>query len=315
MPIRVLGLLLLFIGAAQADATERSQVLLMATGDVTGSYFPAGVALCRVVNEGRRAHGLRCSAEASAGSIANIEALRDGQADLALVQTDVLAAALAGSGPFEGRAYGELRPVLAVFPESVTFVTARGSEISNLEALAGRRVSVGPPGAGQRDLIAALLADVMPGTTLELAPAEAVEALCGERIDAFFYVVGHPARAVQEATSACGAGIAPIEGPRAEAVTSGSPDTFASVVPGGLYAGVGMAVPTVAVSAVLVTRSDVPDAVIEVVAGAILRSLPELAGFDPTLAGLDPAQMAATGFAGPLHPGAQAAFRALGVMD
>ncbi|MBA3324638.1 MAG: C4-dicarboxylate ABC transporter substrate-binding protein, partial [Rhodobacteraceae bacterium] len=36
--------------AGSVAASETRRVLPLATGDVTGAYFPAGIALCRVVN-------------------------------------------------------------------------------------------------------------------------------------------------------------------------------------------------------------------------------------------------------------------------
>ena len=75
----------------------------MGTGNVAGVYFPVGVALCRLVNQHRRETGLRCAARPSEGSVGNLTALRDGSYDLAIVQSDTQAAALAGSGRLRRR--------------------------------------------------------------------------------------------------------------------------------------------------------------------------------------------------------------------
>ena len=50
----------------------------MGTGNVAGVYFPVGVALCRLANQHRRETGLRCAARPTAGSVANIDGIRDG---------------------------------------------------------------------------------------------------------------------------------------------------------------------------------------------------------------------------------------------
>lgn len=306
--------------AAGADASEpEARVLPMATGDVTGSYFPAGVALCRVVNERRREHGLRCAATPTQASVDNIGQLRRGEVDLAIVQSDIQDSAVRGAAPFAADgAYPELRAVAALFPEPLTLVARRDSGISALADLAGKRVSVGAPNAGQRPLVAALLEGLgwrdSAFEMVELGPSEAVNALCEGRLDAFFFAVGQPALAIQEATLSCGATLVDVTGPEVDALVAANPFTFTAEIPAGLYAGIDRPVQTFGVGATLVTRADLPEAEIEIVTGAILDNLSALAGFVPTLAGLDPAAMPGRGLSAPLHPGAAAAYRARGLL-
>jgi TRAP transporter TAXI family solute receptor len=303
---------------ADAQAAGPARVLTMATGSVTGAYFSAGIALCRVVNETRRDHGLRCAAVPSEGSADNVARLRDGSADLALAQSDTVsdtvsaAMADAAATPDAG-----LSAVAALFPEPLALVVRGGSGISGLGDLPGKRVSLGPAGGGQRAILDALFAelgwrDTAFAETLELDPAAAVNALCEGRLDAMFYAVGQPALALQEATSSCGATLAPVSGPEVDTVIAGNARLAAAEIPAGLYAGTAGAVPTLAAAAGLYARADADPGEIEVVAGAILDSLPALEGFDRRLAGLDAATMAA-GLPAPLHPGAAAAFAARGV--
>lgn len=306
---------------AQAPADRPAdRVVVMATGDVAGAYFPAGVALCRVVNETRAAHGLRCTAQPSEGSVGNIAALRAGDVELAIVQSDVADAALKGVGAFAGAGpFPELRAIAALFPEPLTLVARAGSGITGLGDLAGKRVSIGPAGSGQRALIAGLTERLgwREGAfeAAELAPAEAVAALCDGRIDAFFYAVGHPALAVAEATSGCGATLVPLQGPEVDALIAANSLAFAAEIPAGTYQGAPAATPTLGVGAVLVTRADVPAADVQIVTGAILDNLSDLAGFAPILAGLDPRAMPRRGVTAPLHPGAEAAYAARGLLD
>ncbi len=312
--------LTLLFAAHGLGATEPVRVLPLATGAVTGAYFPAGVALCRVANERRRETGLRCSGVPSDGSLANVATLRDGDADLALVQSDVQDAAVRGAGAFAGAAFAELRSVAALFPEPLTLVVGADAGIAGLEDLPGKRVGVGPAGAGQRPIIEALMGELgwQAGVFAEMAELEtglAVAALCERRIDAFFLAVGHPALAVTEATSACGARLAPLAGPAVDAVLAGSPFYFATDIPGGIYPGAAAPTPTLGVGATLVTRADVPAVDVEIVLGAILDNLDALEGFDAILVGLDPQQMPRQGLSAPLHPGAQAAYSARGLAE
>lgn len=315
------GLMLAAALAAGPAAAQEPQVLLLATGDVAGAYFPVGVSLCRVVNVKRRTHGLRCSAVPAEGSVSNIGLLRSGEASFAIVQSDVQHAAWTGTGAFAAEgAYADLRAVMALYPEPLTLVARRDAGVSGVRDLVGKRVSVGPPGSGQRGLIDALAAELgweagAFAETLELEPGLAVIELCEGRIDAFFFAVGHPALAISEATASCGGALTPLAGPEVDALIAGSPLYAATEIPAGLYAGQGAATPTFGVGATLVTRADLPDDAVETIVGAILDARADLAGFEPTLGALDETAMSSRGLTAPLHPGAAAAYRARGLPD
>src|ERR1700675_597883 len=72
----------------------------IATGSITGVYYPAGGAICRLVNRGRKEHGIRCTVESTGGSIDNLEAVHKGDLELGVVQSDLLYDAYNGSGIF-----------------------------------------------------------------------------------------------------------------------------------------------------------------------------------------------------------------------
>ena len=131
----------------------------MGTGNVAGVYFPVGVALCRLVNQHRRETGLRCAARPSEGSVGNLTALRDGSYDLAIVQSDTQAAALAGSGVFAPAGpFEALRSVASLYPEPLTVVARADAGIAGIGDLAGKRVAWGAPGSGTRAVADELMA-------------------------------------------------------------------------------------------------------------------------------------------------------------
>ena len=57
--------------AVNASAQEFKFVTI-GTGGVTGVYYPTGGSICRLVNKGRKEHGVRCTVESTGGSIYNI---------------------------------------------------------------------------------------------------------------------------------------------------------------------------------------------------------------------------------------------------
>lgn len=320
--IRALAIAATLALTGAAAAQERTtRVAQVGTGSVAAVYFPTGVSLCRLVNRERRSHGLRCAARPTQGSIANARALRSGEIEVALMQSDVQRALYAGEAPFaDDGPFEALRAVMSLFPEALTIVVRPDAGISDLADLPGRRVSVGPPGSGQRLLIEALgrelgwSADALAEEP-ELRSSSVAQALCAGEIDAFALVVGHPAPPVREATLACGATLLPIGGAAVDRLLSEHADYLAATIPAATYAGQDAAVETFGVGATVATRADAPDDDVATLVAAVFDDLEMLRGLNPALAGLEPASMATKGLAAPLHPAAEAFYRERGWID
>ena len=73
------------LGIAQAAG---QRFVTIGTGGVTGVYYPTGGAICRLLNKTRKQHGIRCSVESTGGSIYNLNAIRNGELDLGVAQSD-----------------------------------------------------------------------------------------------------------------------------------------------------------------------------------------------------------------------------------
>ncbi len=318
--LRTLGLTLLSaacltVGGATAQETA---LVRMATGSLTGAYFPVGVALCRLVNQTRSSHGIRCSAIPSQGSVENIQLLRNGGAELAIIQSDVQNDAVTGSPGIA--ALPELRALMSLHPEPLTIVTRPGTGIETLEDLQGQRIGIGTPGSGHRILWDRVMeaAGWTPDSfadTVELDPVDQVAALCGDRVDAFVISVGHPALTVQEATLTCDGVLVEVSGPAVDALLAGRDFYFSAEIPGGLYRGNPDPIPTFGVGATLVTTDAVPEDTIRTVVSSIFSGLEDLRGLDPVLSALAATEMVETGLTAPLHPGAEEYYRSQGLLD
>lgn len=321
MLARLAGVMLSLILAAAPVAAQDTRFVVIGTGGITGVYYPAGGAICRVVNRGRLDHGIRCSVVATAGSIENLERLRTGEFTFGIVQSDSAFDAATGSGDFAGSGpFDALRAVLALHPEPFTVLARADSGISSFADLKGKRVNLGPPGSGQRAMMEVVM-DALgwsPGDfrrATELPPSEQAGAFCEGRIDAMIYTVGHPSAAVQEVTSACGAVLVPVEGPEIDALVDATPYYRRVTIPGGLYRGNDADVPTFGVGALLVTSAEVPEDLVYLTVRAVFEHLDQLRATHPAFAGLDARTMADAARGLPLHPGALRYFRDAGLAD
>ena len=113
------------------------------TGGVTGVYYAAGGAICRLLNKDRKTHGIRCSVESTGGSAFNVNTIKEGELDFGMAQSDVQYNAFKGEEPFkEGGAHADLRAVFSVHPEPFTVLAAtecRRHEIRGLQGQALQR--------------------------------------------------------------------------------------------------------------------------------------------------------------------------------
>ncbi|MBT8474609.1 MAG: TAXI family TRAP transporter solute-binding subunit [Alphaproteobacteria bacterium] len=304
-------------GAASAQQT----FIAIGTGGVTGVYYPTGGAICRLVNRGRADHGIRCGVESTGGSVFNINAIRGGELEFGVAQSDWQFHAYNGTSRFEETgAFEGLRAVFSVHPEPFTVVARADAGIESFEDLKGKRVNLGNPGSGQRGTMDVVM-EALGWTTddfalaAELQAAEQSQALCDNNIDAMIYTVGHPSGSIQEATTACDSVLVDVTGPAIDGLVAENSYYRVATIPGGMYRGNDEDTTTFGVGATFVTSADVPDDVVYEVVKAVFENIDQFKSLHPAFANLDPAQMANDGLSAPLHAGAERYFREAGLIN
>ncbi|MFV8571478.1 TAXI family TRAP transporter solute-binding subunit [Marinobacter sp. SBS5] len=309
-------------GAASTSVSAQDQrFVTIGTGGVTGVYYPAGGAICRLVNMDRKEHGIRCSVESTGGSVYNLNAIRAGELDLAVAQSDWQYHAYNGTSQFEDAGKNEkLRAVFSLHPEPFTVIASKGSGIKNFEDLKGKRVSVGNPGSGQR-ATAEVLMDAMGwdmdkfSLAAEIKAAEQSQALCDGNIDAFFYTVGHPSGAIKEATTSCDSVVVNVDNKASQKLIADYPYYRQATIPGGMYRGTDQDVTTFGVAATFVSSADVPDDVVYAVVKAVFENFDSFKRLHPAFGNLKKEEMVADALSAPLHPGAAKYYREAGLID
>jgi len=297
-------------------AHAQQKYITIGTGGVTGVYYPAGGAICRLVNKDRAKHGIRCSVESTGGSVFNINTIQAGELDLGVAQSDVQYNAVKGMSPFKAP-FADLRAVFSLHPEPVTVVVGKQSGVSSFADLKGKKFNVGNPGSGTRATLDELL-DAMGwkisafALASELKADEHGPALCDGKIDGFFYLVGHPSANIQDPTTVCGARLISVTGPAVDKLVNAHPYYAYATIPGGLYPGNPQETRTYGVLATVVSSSQVPADRVYAVVKAVFDNFDEFKKLHPAFQLLTPQNMIKDGLSAPLHEGALKYYREKG---
>jgi uncharacterized protein len=305
--VLVLALIAMAFVDAPAFAEEK---ITIGTAGVTGVYYPAGGAICRLVNRGRKEHGVRCAVESTNGSINNLEFLRKRDLDLGIAQSDMLYHAYRGDDIFtDVGADKDLRIVFFLHSEPFTIIARQSSGIKKLDDLKGKRVYTGAEGSGTRVTMEELMrykgwnARTFTSVSNVVSDGQA-KALCNGKIDAMIFAGGHPNGAVQQVASACATRLVDVSGSAVEAMIRDNPYYSRAVIPGGMYPGTPHDVQTFGVDAVLVASSDLDENTVYQVTKAVFDDLDNFKTLHPVFATLEPAEMTRSTNIAPYHPGA-----------
>jgi uncharacterized protein len=316
----VIAILTSVVAVVLAPAGAGAEVFAsIGTGETNGIYYPVGKAICQIVNRDLSTHSVRCSPEATPGSVYNITAIQSGELEFGIVQSDVQFAAYKGEGAWIGRPFIGLRSVLSLYPELVTVMARADSHIQDLASLAGRRVNVGSRGTGTRATWDAIEAELGWRDEERVRPVEmradaTTSALCSGEIDASMLIVGHPSPLVKTQQAACPINLVAITGPAIDKLLHYRLYYQRGAIPADLY-GMNADVPTFGGRATLVTSASADARVVAVIAKAMLVHIADLRTLHPALARLRQRDMIIDGLTAPLHPGAEQVYKELGLIE
>jgi len=307
--VSLLASVLIALTSLSGPAVAQQKFVTIGTGGVTGVYYAVGGAVCRLMNKSRAETGLRCSVESTGGSVFNANAIKTGELDFGLAQSDIQFGAAKGEGQFKGKADPDLRAVFSVHPEPFTVLARKDAGVTSFADFKGKRFNIGNPGSGTLSSMEELLRQM--GWTkndfslaAELKADEQGTALCDNKIDGFFYGVGHPSAAIQDPTIACGAKLISLTGPAVETLLKEHPYYAKATIPGGMYANNPNPTETYGVLATVITSAKVADTTVYALVKAVFDNFDEFKKLHPAFAHLEPKDMVKNGLSAPLHPGA-----------
>lgn len=304
--------------------TEQSfaatKYISIGTGAITGVYYPAGGAICRLINRGRKDHGVRCSVESTGGSVSNLNAVQNGAIDFGVVQSDWQYHAYNGTGFFgDQKPFKDMRSVFSLYTETFTMAVLERSGIETLDDILGKKVNFGPQGSGMYATMEVLTTikgwskDDFQAVTY-LQPSEQPKALCEGKIDVMVYAAGNPNGVLQEATQSCRVKIISVDRKTIDKLIETNPFYVRAVIPGGVYAGNSKDVESFGVKAGVITSKKTSPEIVYQMTKAVFENFDNFKTLHPVFASLKKEDMISQGSSAPIHEGALKYFKEVGLI-
>jgi len=292
--------------------------ITLGTGEMNGTYYPTGQFLCKFINKTTINSNINCSVEPSDGSIYNIDAVNKGYYQFAISQSDTIYQAINGIGKFNKKPNTELRSVLGLYSELFTLVTRKDSNINHVKDLKGKRVNLGNAESGTELTTLELFKEfgldqkqLSFSSSLKITDTE--DALIDNKIDAYFFMVGHPTNNIKNAAISIPISIIPITGKEVDNLIKRFSFFSKDFIPANLYKGVNNSVPTFSVKAVLITSAEVSEKVVYTFTKAIVENLEEFKKLHPAYKNITKKSLL-QGLSAPLHKGAKKYYKEIGLL-
>lgn len=313
---RLLGFVACMLLALPAAAQQKI-TLSIATGPTGGVYYPMGGGMANVLT--KYVPGLSATAEATAGSIANLEFLLTKKADVALSMADASWDAFNGQQRFQGKPV-PVRGLMVLYPNRFHIVTLDGIGINKVSDLKGRRVSTGPPRSGTEVKANRVLeaAGLNPETDIvreRLTVQESGNALKDRKIDAFFWSGGIPTAAVTDLAASPGIKIKFVDHDELADVLNKKygPLYVKDVIPAKSYPGQATDARVTTIWNILVTSADTPDEVAYNIVKTMFERKEDMVRVHGEARNFDLKWQTNAAIVVPFHPGAAKYFREQGL--
>lgn len=305
---KLLSLLLagvLVIGTLTGCGAGGSKDLTLGTGGTTGTYYAVGGVMATVLNPILKQSALTVTS--TGASKANIQLIDDDDAQLAIVQNDVMYYAYTGTDLFaEEGAYSSFSTIAGLYDETVQIITCDAS-IASVADLAGKTVSVGDAGSGvefnAKQVLAAYGLSFDDITVVNASFGDSADSLKDGKIDAAFIVAGAPTTAVTDLATTNPVHVVELDDEHISALQADYDFYTKTVIPAGTYDGQDADATTVSVRATLIVSNKVSEDAVYELTKAMFENQADLAAGHAKFETLN-LDEAVAGISVPFHPGA-----------
>ncbi|MFZ2960495.1 MAG: TAXI family TRAP transporter solute-binding subunit [Candidatus Ozemobacteraceae bacterium] len=267
---------IIFLGCGKPRYLSRKQ-LTIATGSRSGLYFPVGEAIARILTETFKE--VQVQVIETDGSRQNISLLKEGKANLAIIQNDIAHYAVYGENMFNQQKVENITGLATLFPEIVQIIARQGDAIPSLEALKGKKIAVGPENSGtyynaQQILTQAKIWDVI--RPANMSPSQALTALEDKSIDAFFFTSGLPNPNLADLAGRLPIQVISLSPEMVQEMVNAYPFYFPTQIPKGTYVGMASDAEGLEINAILAAEGNLADDDVYLITQALFGSLDTL---------------------------------------
>ena len=314
MKKKVLGILLAATMVMGTTTAAMAANLTLGTGDTTGTYYAVGNVMATVLNP--LLDDVDLTVTSTGASKANIQLIDEEDADLAIVQNDVMYYAYTGTDLFESEgSYDTFASVAGLYDETVQIVTCDAS-IESVADLKGKTVSVGDAGSGTEFNAKQILGSYdLTFDDIKVVNAkfgDSAESLKDGKIDAAFIVAGAPTTAVVDLATVKDVHLVQLDADHIEKLQADYDFYTETTIPAGTYKGVDEDATTVSVRATLIASTEVSEDDVYNLLKAMFDNQEDLIAGHAKFEYLN-LEDAVAGISVPFHPGAVKYFAEQGI--
>ena len=307
------AMMLASLAGCTAGGSEEQSITL-ATGGTSGTYYAVGGAMQTVLNEKLALSDLNVTS--TGASKVNVNMITDGEAQMAILQSDVISYAHDGINTFaETGVEDNALWVAGLYNETVQIIAT--PDITSVEQLKGKTVCMGDVGSGTRINAEQVLAAY--GMTAEDVNAvsgsfqDGVDGIKDGKIDAAFTVAGAPTTAITDLATSNEFSLISLTDEALAYIAENFPFLVQDNLPAGTYNGIDQETKCVAVQAALVASEDVSEDVVYELLKTMFDNGDSLKAAHAKFEYLE-AGYASKGTV-PLHPGAEKYYKEIGIIE
>ena len=313
LAVFMLSTLVLAVSCGNDSGGAGREVRLnFATGGVAGTYYPFGGAIAHMLNDNTN---LRITVNSTGASAANIQLIGEGDADIAIVQNDVLSFAYNGTDIWLTPPVTNIATLMSLYPETVHVIVPADSDIHSVADLAGRRVSIGSAGSGvtanATHVLAAYGLSINDITVNNLGFADSANAMRDRTLDAFFVTSAAPNAAVTELSQSRDLRVLSFTQTAIDSILRDHPYYIQVALNSSDYPFLTETIQVLAVQATLVASTDLDEQVAYTIVKTIIENRTDIGHVRHEDISL---QNAAASISIPLHPGAERFLRESGAL-
>ncbi|WP_337934399.1 TAXI family TRAP transporter solute-binding subunit [Jutongia sp.] len=293
---------------------SRQETIRFGAAGVGGMYYPFANAFTELASKDET--GINWKVKSTAGSAANLRLLSDNYIELGIAQADLIEDAYYGKGTFHSGKYRGYKAVASLYPEACQIVVRKDSDITSLDDLEGKNVSVGEEESGtERNATQILEMCGLPDNlvnTKNLDYTDAADQLAEKKIDAFFCTAGICTTVIEELTKECDIRLLEIPESCRQKLKKAYSFYDDYVIPAGTYSGQTEDIQTISVQSVLLASSTLSEKTVQKLTASLFKHIKDIQYSISINLQLTP-QEAVKGITIPFHPGAETYYKLEGV--